>query len=107
MKKKIFARLLNEVIACALVEVQSGESSMWDINIIENTILPEMRELLLYACKGIVLFTTEPSHGRLKSTEIIENSTKQLNDTELGRLILKVQKIYTSFHNPYSSKRPG
>ena len=95
--------MIKELIQCAELEMKN-HNSIWDVSIIENTILPEMRELLKYAQKGEILFKNNHLQGRLDSFLVLE-SNENLKATSLGSKIVAFQKTYHTFPVMYLNKR--
>ncbi len=97
IKQKIFIGILKEVISCAEIEIKNindGKESIWTIGQIENVVLPEMRELLSYALKGIVFYKYGEKQRLLESAYIMTDTLEHLDNTALGKQIDKLQILY-------------
>ena len=94
-----FINLLHEIIDLVETEsarIHSEQPSDWDINQLDNVVLPEINELLSYALKGKVHFKYGNKQRMLESTYIITDSLSKLNTTSLGIKITALQKLYNS-----------
>lgn len=98
MKKlDTFIGLLNCVIKCAEQEksrICKNEESSWNYDQIQGVVLPEMNELLLHANQGNLYFKYGKKQRLLESTYIITDSMKDLTNTELGKKVMELQKMY-------------
>lgn len=71
-----------------------GRLSLWNLEQIQQVIIPEMSELLLYANKGEVYFKYGKKQRLLESTYLITDSLNDLSHTVLGKCILRFQSFY-------------
>ena len=95
----LFISLLTDVIGFAKTEeaqIKQGKASKWSISQLHDIILPEMCELLTYANKGKVYFKYGKKQRMLLSTYLLTDSLENLNKTELGSKISKLQQFYNS-----------
>ncbi len=106
MKVKLFANMLREIIQYGCIEIHNPDS-VWDLNVIKETVLPEMRELFIYAKKGEILFKNNDLNGCLDSFNVMITSNKGLEKTILGLKIDALQKMYRTFPVMYLNKRSG
>lgn len=97
--KTEYVKLLEDIIACAEEElnyISKKHYSKWNEIQLQNVVLPEMRELLLYARNGRLFFKYGKKQRQLESTYMVTDSFEKLNMTILGRMILDLQKIYNT-----------
>ena len=85
--KKILIILENEI---------SDENSLWDKEQLLKVIKPEIEELYDKFRSGIKFFKYGKKQRMLESTYLITDSIKNLENTNLGKEILKLQKIYNN-----------
>ena len=85
--KKILIILENEI---------SDENSLWDKEQVLKVIKPEIEELYDKFRSGIKFFKYGKKQRMLESTYLITDSIKNLENTNLGKEILKLQKIYNN-----------
>mgnify|MGYP004484664639 CR=1 FL=1 len=83
--EKVLIILENEIL---------NKNSLWEKEQLYKIVKPEMEELYEYFKKGRKFFKYGKNQRMLESTYLITDSLKKLKDTNLGREILKLQKIY-------------
>lgn len=91
--------IIQEIIECATEEIQkidAGKSSKWSIVQLESIVIPEMSELLEFANGGEVLLKYGRKQRLLESTYTMTDSIQNLDNTQLGIKISKLQKVYNS-----------
>ncbi len=74
-------------------EIKS-ENSACDRQQLILVVKPEMEELYNHFANGKVFFKYGKKQRMLESTYIITDSTRNLNNTNLGKEIIKLQEIY-------------
>lgn len=70
------------------------ENSIWDKEQLLKVIKPEMEELYDQFKNGKIFFKYGKNQRMLESTYLITDSIKNLNNTILGKEILKLQDMY-------------
>lgn len=101
MMKKLdsFIGLLNCAIECAEQEkskICNNQETPWFYKQMQGVVLPEMKELLLHANQGNLYFKHGKKQRLLESTYIITDSMEDLINTELGKQVIELQKMYNS-----------
>ncbi len=71
-----------------------SENSVWDKQQLMFVVKPEMEELYSHFANGRVFFKYGKKQRMLQSTYIITDSIRNLNKTNLGKEIIKLQEIY-------------
>lgn len=84
-----FAEIEEKTIIC-------GQSD-WSMDLVQDVVIPEMETLLSYAENNLVYYKYGKEQRLLESTYFIGDTLKPLHLTELGRAILKVQRIINNF----------
>lgn len=102
MKKiSLFIKLLLDVINNAEKEkekeiILGGKASKWDLEQINDLIIPEITELLSHANNGEIYFKYGKKQRLLESSYLISDSVDELSHTKLGESILKLQSFYNA-----------
>ncbi len=89
--------LLADILACAEKEkkaILNGNQSLWNLNQIQDVVVPEISELLLYANSDKIYFKFGKKQRFLESTYLITDSLNDLSHTDLGKCILRLQKFF-------------
>ncbi len=84
---------LKKVLNCIEDEIKS-ENSIWDKKQLVYIVKPEMEELYTHFVSGIVFFKYGKKQRMLESTYIMTDSIRNLNNTSLGKEIIKLQEMY-------------
>ncbi len=96
---KVFIDLLNKTIASVNQElklIQAGGYTRWELEHLNDIVLPELTELLAYAKEQKVFFKYGIEQRMLESFYLLTDSPAMLNSTELGLTIKEVQRVYNS-----------
>ena len=72
----------------------TSENSIWDKEQLVSIIKPEIEELFSYFVNGKTFFKYGKKQRMLQSTYLITDSIRKLNDTSLGKEIIKLQEMY-------------
>ena len=86
---KQLKRVLNSI-----EEEIKSEISIWDKEQLISVVKPEMEELYTHFKNGRVFFKYGKKQRMLESTYIITDSIRNLNNTSLGKEIIKLQEMY-------------
>lgn len=84
---------LIKVLQILEFEMKS-ENSVWDKQQLIFVVKPEMEELYRHFANGRVFFKYGKEQRILESTYIITDSIRNLNNTNLGKEIIKLQEMY-------------
>lgn len=84
-----FAEIEEKTIKC-------GQSD-WSMDLLQDVVIPEMSTLLSYAENNLVYYKYGKEQRLLESTYYISDTLKPIHLTELGKAILKVQRIINNF----------
>ncbi len=93
----VFISLLIDTLNCAEKEksaIFDGKGSLWNLEQIQDVIVPEVSELLSYANKGKIYFKYGKKQRFLESSYLITDSLNDLSHTALGECVLKLQNLY-------------
>ena len=93
----LYVKSLIAVLDCAEKEktaILNGNASLWNLEQIQKTIVPEISELLSYAIEGEIYFKHGKKQRLLESSYLMSGSLNGLTHTALGECILKSQKLY-------------
>ena len=96
-KNNLFISLLIEVLNLAKKEedkILNNKESHWNLEQIQNVVIPEISELLTHAKNGKIYFKYGKKQRLLESTHLMTDSVDNLFNTPLGESILNVQNIY-------------
>lgn len=78
-----------------MVEMElKNVNSKWTIEQLLKVVKPEMQELYKHFNRGDLYFRYGRAQRMLESTYIITDSMNGLNNTSLGKEIIKLQNIY-------------
>lgn len=78
----------------SIEEELKNENSIWDKEQLISVVKPEMKELYTHFVNGRVFFKYGKKQRMLESTYIMTDSIKNLNNTRLGKEIIKLQEKY-------------
>ena len=84
---------LKRVLNSIEEEIKS-ENSIWDKEQLISVVKPEMEELYTHFKNGRVFFKYGKKQRKLESTYIMTDSIRNLNNTSLGKEIIKLQEMY-------------
>jgi hypothetical protein len=84
---------LKRVLISIEEEIKS-ENSIWNKEQLISIIKPEFEELYTHFKNGRVFFKYGKKQRMLESTYIMTDSIKNLNNTSLGKEIIKLQEKY-------------
>lgn len=84
---------LKRVLNSIKEEIKS-ENSIWDKEQLISVVKPEMEELYTHFKNGRVFFKYGKKQRMLESTYIMTDSIRNLNNTSLGKEIIKLQEMY-------------
>ena len=93
----LFICLLVDILDCAEKEknaILDGKISLWNLEQIQQVIVPEIGELLSYANNGRIYFKYGKKQRLLESSYLITDSLNDLSHTDLGKSILELQNLY-------------
>lgn len=83
-----------KIVLNSIEEEINKENSIWDKEQLISIVKPEMEELYNYFVNGKLFFKYGKKQRMLESTYIITDSIKNLNNTSLGKEIIKLQEKY-------------
>lgn len=89
-------KYVAELVEHECNSIDAGKVSKWDKVQLENVVLPEIHELLVYALNGKVLFKYGKHQRLLESSYLITDSLQNLSDTTLGEKIIELQQLYNT-----------
>ena len=95
----LYIKFLIAVLDCAEEEkkiILDGKTTHWNLEQIQNVIIPEIRELLSYANNGEIYFKYGKKQRLLESTYLITDSPNNLYLTDLGKSISDLQNFYNT-----------
>lgn len=78
----------------SIEEELKNENSIWDKEQLISIVKPEMKELYTHFVNGREFFKYGKKQRMLESTYIMTDSIKNLNNTRLGKEIIKLQEKY-------------
>ena len=84
---------LKKVLSSVEAEMKS-ENSIWNKEQLISVVKPEMEELYTHFKNGRVFFKYGKKQRMLESTYIMTDSIRNLNNTSLGKEIIKLQEMY-------------
>ena len=96
--KVAYLKALNNVFQELQIEkakINSGNDSLWTLDVLMSVIQPEVKQLLTYACKNEAFFKYGDIR-QLESTVFLSQCPEVLSQTDLGRSILELQEIYNN-----------
>lgn len=82
-------RVLNSI-----EEEIKNKNSIWDKEQLISVVKPEIKELYAHFANGKVFFKYGKKQKMLESTYIMSDSIRNLNNTSLGKEIIKLQEKY-------------
>ncbi|MGN0819003.1 MAG: hypothetical protein ACI4M6_01210 [Christensenellaceae bacterium] len=83
-----------KIVLISIGEEIKSENSIWDKKQLVSIVKPEMEELYSYFANGRVFFKYGKKQRMLESTYIMTDSIRNLNNTSLGKEIIKLQEMY-------------
>lgn len=83
-----------KIVLNSIEEEIKSDNSIWDKGQLLSIVKPEIEELLKYFENGTIFFKYGKKRRMLASTYIITDSIRNLNNTNLGKDILKLQEVY-------------
>lgn len=83
-----------KIVLNSIEEEINKENSIWDKEQLISIVKPEIKELYNYFVNGKLFFKYGKKQRMLESTYIITDSIKNLNNTSLGKEIIKLQEKY-------------
>lgn len=95
MVEQLIVEQLIKVLKILEFEMKS-ENSVWDKQQLIFVVKPEIEELYSHFANGRVFFKYGKKQRMLESTYIITDSIRNLNNTNLGKEIIKLQEMYDS-----------